>query len=87
VPALKSFAALLIQTDALGTSIAQTLRTYSQEMREHRFLRAEEKAMRIPVLMTVPLVACILPVVVGALLLPAMIGVARDLLPGLQGIG
>jgi tight adherence protein C len=87
VPALKSFSALLIQTDALGTSIAQTLRTYSLEMRQDRFLKAEEKAMRIPVLMTVPLVACILPVVVTALMLPAIIGVVRDLLPALRGTG
>jgi len=78
---------LLIQTDALGTSIAQTLRTYSQEMREHRFLKAEEKAMRIPVLMTIPLVACILPVVVSALLLPPMIDMARDFAPALRGGG
>lgn len=85
VPALRSFSALLIQTDALGTSIAQTLRTYSQEMREHRFLAAEEKAMRIPVLMTIPLVACILPVVIAGLLLPPMIDMARDLVPALQG--
>jgi len=85
VPAIRSFAALLIQTDTLGTSIAQTLRTYSQEMREDRFLKAEEKAMRIPVLMTVPLVACILPVVVTSLMLPAIIGMVRDLLPALKG--
>jgi len=63
VPAIRSFAALLIQTDALGTSVGQTMRTYSQEMRQDRLLKAEEKAMRIPVLMTIPLVACILPVV------------------------
>ena len=85
VPALRSFSALLIQTDALGTSIAQTLRTYSQEMREHRFLAAEEKAMRIPVLMTIPLVACILPVVVAGLLLPPMIDMVREMVPALQG--
>jgi len=85
VPALRSFAALLIQTDALGTSIAQTLRTYSQEMREHRFLKAEEKAMRIPVLMTVPLVACILPVIVTALLLPSIIDVIREIIPAMTG--
>jgi len=84
VTALKAFAALLIQTDNLGTSIAQTLRTYSQEMREHRFLAAEEKAMRIPVLMTVPLVACILPVIVTALLLPAIIDVIRDVMPSMN---
>lgn len=85
VPAVTSFATLLIQTDALGTSVGQTLRIYSQEMRETRFLKAEEKAMRIPVLMTVPLVACILPVIITALLLPAIIDVIRVLMPALAG--
>jgi tight adherence protein C len=87
VDSLKAFAALLIQTDALGTSIATTLRTFSLEMRETRFLKAEEKAMRIPTLMTVPLVACILPVIVTALLLPAAIDVVRTLGPALRGVG
>ena len=85
VNAVTSFATLLIQTDALGTSVGQTLRVYSQEMRETRFLKAEEKAMRIPVLMTVPLVACILPVIITALLLPAIIDVIRTLMPALSG--
>jgi len=85
VNAIKSFVALLIQTEILGTGIAQTLRTFSSEMRETRYIRAEEKAMRIPVLMTIPLVACILPVIVTALLLPALIDVARTLLPALTG--
>lgn len=85
VAAIRSFAALLIQTDSLGASIAQTLRIYSQEMRETRFVKAEEKAMRVPVLLTIPLVACILPVVVASLMLPAGIEVAQTLLPALRG--
>ena len=64
VAGIKSFVTLVIQSEALGASIAQTLRIYSTEMRETRFIKAEEKAMRIPVLMTIPLVACILPVIV-----------------------
>ena len=83
--AIRSFVALVIQSDALGSSIAQTLRTYSEEMRRNRFLKAEEKAMRIPVLLTIPLVGCILPVIITALLLPASIDVIRTLLPALQG--
>jgi tight adherence protein C len=83
VDTVKAFVALLIQTDALGVSIAQSLRTYSVEMREHRFLKAEEKAMRIPVLMTVPLVACFMPVIIVALLLPPAIDVVRTLMPAL----
>jgi tight adherence protein C len=85
VDAVKSFVALLIQTDSLGTSIGQTLKSYAAEMREHRFLRAEEKAMRVPVLMTIPLVACILPVIVTALMLPPIIDVIRTMLPALHG--
>lgn len=85
VAAIRSFVALLIQTEMLGSSIAQTLRTYSVEMRETRYLKAEERAMRIPVLLTVPLVGCILPVIVTAALLPALFDVARTILPGLAG--
>jgi tight adherence protein C len=85
VDAVRSFVALLIQTDSLGTSIGQTLRTYADEMRAHRFLRAEEKAMRIPVLLTVPLVACILPVIIVSLLLPPVIDVMRTVGPILTG--
>jgi tight adherence protein C len=84
VDAVKSFVALLIQTDALGVSIAQSLRTYSKEMRAHRMIKAEEKALRIPVLLTVPLVTCILPVIVVSVLLPSMLEAARHLLPALQ---
>lgn len=85
VSAIRSFVALLIQTEMLGAGIAQTLRTFSTEMRETRFIKAEEKAMRIPVLMTIPLVVCILPVICTALLLPAMIDVMQTLMPALTG--
>jgi len=83
VDSINSFVALLIQTDALGVSIAQSLRTYSSEMRQSRFLKAEEKAMRIPVLLTVPLVACLMPVIIVALLLPPIIDLMRTLGPAL----
>jgi tight adherence protein C len=85
VDTIRSFVALLIQTESLGVSIANTLRTYSDEMRETRFMKAEEKAMRIPVLMTLPLVGCILPVIIIVLLLPAAIDVIRTVGPSLAG--
>lgn len=85
VDVIRSFTALLIQTDSLGTSIGQTLRSYASEMRDHRFLKAEEKAMRIPVLLTIPLVTCILPVIMTAVMLPPIIDVIRTLLPALAG--
>ncbi|HWE48058.1 MAG TPA: type II secretion system F family protein [Caulobacteraceae bacterium] len=85
VDSFSSFVALVVQTESLGVSIGQTLRVYSSEMREHRFLKAEEKAMRIPVLMTIPLVVCFLPVIVTAVLLPAVIDLIRTVGPALNG--
>lgn len=85
VDEIKSFATLLIQSDKLGTSIAATLRVYAAEMREKRRMRAEEKAHRLPVLISIPLVVCMLPVMIGVLLLPAVIRVLRQLAPALAG--
>lgn len=81
--AVKAFVALMIQTDRLGTSVGQTLRAYSTEMRGARYLEAEKKAMRVPVLMTIPLIVFILPVVIAALLLPPMLDIARVVMPSM----
>ena len=82
---IRAFSTLLIQSTKLGSSIAQTLRTYSSEMREKRRMRAEERAHRLPVLISIPLVACMLPTMIGVLMLPAAIRVARAVLPALHG--
>lgn len=84
---VRAFATLLIQSTKLGTSVAQTLRVYAGEMRERRRMRAEEKAHRLPVLLSIPLVACMLPVMIGVLMLPAVIRVVRVLFPALHGGG
>jgi tight adherence protein C len=84
---IRAFATLLIQSTKLGSSIAQTLRTYSSEMREKRRLRAEERAHRLPVLISIPLVTCMLPTMIGVLMLPAAIRVVRALIPALHGGG
>ena len=85
VDEINSFATLLIQSDKLGTSLGSTLRVYAGEMREKRRMKAEEKAYRLPVLISIPLVVFMLPVMVGVLMLPAGIRVARDVLPLLAG--
>jgi tight adherence protein C len=85
VDEISSFATLLIQSDKLGSSIATTLRVYASEMRERRKMRAEEKAHRIPVLISIPLVTCMLPVMIGVLMLPAAIRVIRQVLPSFGG--
>ena len=80
---IRAFATLLIQSHKLGSSIAQTLRTYASEMREKRRMRAEEKAHRLPVLLSIPLVTCMLPVMIGVLMLPAVIRTIRIILPAM----
>jgi tight adherence protein C len=80
---IRAFATLLIQSTKLGSSISQTLRTYASEMREKRRMRAEERAHRLPVLISIPLVACMLPTMIGVLMLPAAIRVLRAVLPAL----
>ena len=81
VDEIRSFTTLLIQSDRLGTSIATTLRVYAEEMREKRRMRAEEKAHRIPVLIAIPLVTCMLPTMIGVLMLPAAIRVVNEIFP------
>ena len=85
VDEIRSFATLLIQSDKLGTSLGSTLRVYAEEMRERRRMRAEEKAHRLPVLISIPLVVFMLPVMIGVLMLPAGIRVVRELAPALTG--
>jgi tight adherence protein C len=80
---IRAFATLLIQSNKLGSSIAQTLRIYAGEMRERRRMRAEEKAHRLPVLLSIPLVTCMLPVMIGVLMLPAVIRTIRNVMPAL----
>lgn len=82
---IRAFATLLIQSTKLGSSISQTLRVYANEMRERRRMRAEEKAHRLPVLLSIPLVVCMLPVMIGVLMLPAVIRTLRVLIPALAG--
>jgi tight adherence protein C len=79
VAEITSFATLIVQSDRLGASIGQALKVYASEMREQRRMRAEEKAHRLPVLLSVPLVAFLLPTMLGVLMLPAAISM-RDTL-------
>ena len=85
LPQISSFVTILIQSETLGTSIAQTLRVVADEMRTKRMLTAEEKAYKLPVKLSVPLVTCILPTMVAVVMLPAIVGIVRVLLPALTG--
>ena len=69
---LNSLTSLLIQADAFGISIGRTLRVYSDAMRTKRSQRAEEKAAKMPVLLLLPLVCCILPALFITIMGPAV---------------
>ena len=62
---------MLRQAEDMGTSLGETLSVFSQDMRQKRMLRAEEKALALPVKLTVPLILFIFPCLLGVLLLPA----------------
>lgn len=82
---LKSLVATLVQTDRFGTSIAQSLRVFSEAMRTTRRLRAEEHAAKMSIKMLPPLVFFIFPAMFIVILGPAVIAVIRNLLPALAG--
>ena len=85
VEEIRAFTTLLIQSEKLGASIGQTMRIYAAEMRERRRMRAEEKAHRIPVLISLPLVGLMLPTMIGTLILPAAIMYVREVSPAMGG--
>ena len=82
---LKSLVAVLIQTDRFGTSIAQSLRVYSDSLRTKRRQRAEERAAKTTIKIIPVLVFFILPAVFIVVLLPAFISIVNELLPKLSG--
>jgi tight adherence protein C len=72
--AFRYLVAALIQSERFGTSLSDTLRVMAEEYRQKRMIMAEEKAARLPVLMTVPLVFCLMPAFLLIILGPAIIG-------------
>ncbi|MDQ3140444.1 MAG: type II secretion system F family protein [Pseudomonadota bacterium] len=69
--AVRGVVTTMIQTEKYGTPLASALRVLSAEFRNERMMRAEEKAARLPALMTVPLILFILPVLFIVILGPA----------------
>ena len=69
--AVKGVVTTMIQTERYGTPLASALRVLSAEFRNDRMMRAEEKAARLPAIMTIPLIMFILPVLFIVILGPA----------------
>jgi len=79
VPDLSLFTTALVQADQLGVSIGNVLRVQAASMREKRRQQAQEKAMKAPVKMLLPLVICIFPTIFVILLGPALIQIMTNL--------
>lgn len=85
VEEVNTFVTMLVQADRFGTSIGDSLRVFSDELRTKRRLKAEELAAKIPLKLLFPLVFCIFPALLCVLLGPAFIQVYRILLPTMSG--
>ncbi len=73
VDAVRQFVAMLVQTDRLGTPIAQSLGNFADGLRTQRMLKAEENAAKTSVKLLFPLIAFIFPALFVVLLGPAVI--------------
>ncbi len=82
---LRALAAVLIQTDRFGSSVAQALRTQSDSMRIRRRQLAEEKAAKTAVKLIFPLVLFIFPGIFVVLVGPAAISMVRNMFPAMGG--
>ncbi len=69
---MRSLVNALIQSEKFGTPLSQSIRVMSAELRHERLLKAEEKAARLPAIMTVPMIIFILPPLFIVLLGPAV---------------
>lgn len=83
---LVSLTTMLIQTDKFGTSVAQSLRVFSETLRTKRRQRAEEAAAKTGVKMVFPLVLCIFPAIWVVTIGPAAIKFVEVLFPIAQNI-
>ncbi len=78
--AVRGVVTTMIQTEKYGTPLASALRVLSAEFRNERMMRAEEKAARLPAIMTVPLIMFILPVLFIVILGPAACSISDALM-------
>jgi len=75
IPPIRAVINTLMQTERYGTPLAHSLRVLAAEFRDDRMMKAEEKAARLPAIMTVPMILFILPCLFVVLIGPAIIQV------------
>jgi tight adherence protein C len=79
IEGFKRLAGTLSQTLRYGTPLSQALRTLAAEMRQERMLAIEEKAIRLPALLVIPLIVFIMPCVFIALVGPSVLELSRNM--------
>ncbi|MDX1541814.1 MAG: type II secretion system F family protein, partial [Geminicoccaceae bacterium] len=79
LPAIRGVVNTLVQTEKYGTPLSQSLRVLAHEFRDQRMMKAEEKAARLPAVMTVPMIVFILPTLFIVLMGPAIISIMDNL--------
>jgi len=77
IPSIRGVVNTLIQTERYGTPLAHSLRVLAAEFRDERLMKAEEKAARLPAILTVPMIVFILPALFVVLIGPAIIQVIK----------
>lgn len=87
VEELGVFAVMLTQAEKFGTSIGDSLRVFSDDLRHRRQTRAEERAAKVPTKMLFPLVFFIFPSIIMVILGPALIQIVRTVMPAISGQG
>lgn len=85
VEEISAFVSMLTQADKFGTSVGESLRVFSEDLRHKRQMRAEEMAAKLSTKMLFPLVLCIFPAISMVVLAPAGVRIARVLGPMLGG--
>lgn len=85
VEEISAFVSMLTQADKFGTSVGESLRVFSEDLRHKRQMRAEEMAAKLPTKMLFPLVLCIFPAISMVVLAPAGVRIFRVLLPMMGG--
>jgi tight adherence protein C len=76
-----TFATMLSQSDKFGTSVGESLRVFSEDLRHKRQVRAEEHAAKVPTKMLVPLALFIFPAIIMVVLGPALVIIVRTIGP------
>jgi len=80
VQSIRSMVSLMIQSGKLGSSIGDALRHHAEFTRTQRFLRAEEKAAKLPVKMVLPMIFCIFPSIMIVVVGPGLIHIYEKFL-------